>query len=348
MKQIYSIFCIFLLSFSLSAKILLNVDFNKHEEGPYSKAMLDEDWLNPSWESGDGRVSITADPSFNEKSLQVLYPELGVGPEMSGAQWPVKFEPQEELFVSYYILFPAGWDGVKGGKLPGLCGSECPCSTEVTGKNGFSARYMFRPDMKIVVNCYHMDQPGKDGEDFELDYTFERGTWYKLTQRIKLNSPGSKNGELQAWVDDAEVLAVDTLRYRDVDTVRIDQFYFSTFYGGSTPDWAPLSDQYIYYDEFKVFTDANVMIQHTTNMKPVSSKRIAVTYRRNGDVHFTLNGVQETTFKVLNNKGQCLRELKSKDATGFTLSSQALPTGAYIMQVITPQYVLYKAFTMVH
>lgn len=350
MKTIPSLLITVFLIFSAHAVKIVDVNFNNHSEGFYTDTMLGADWLNPSWSQGidKQRVSIVSNPSFNEKSLRVLYPELGVGPDMSGAQWPVKFDGYEELFSSYYLFFPNGWNGVKGGKLPGLCGAECPTGGEdVTGYNGFSARYMFRPSMKLVIYLYHMDKPGEYGEDFLLDFSFERNVWYKLTQRIKMNTPNLKDGEIQVWVDNQEVLNIDTLRFRAIDTVKIDQFYFSTFYGGSTPDWAPLSDQYIYYDEFSVYTDANVMIKNKLKQCTASGNMLHIACLKNGDIRFTLDRPELVTFQVLNLQGRCLRVFKPKDKPLITLSSQSLPTGAYIMQAVTPRQVLRKVFTLI-
>lgn len=334
----YSILYI-LLIFSLSAETILEVDFDDHDEGQYTKAMLDADWLNPSWNNGvdEGRVSIVTDPSYNAKSLQVLYPELGVGPSMGGAQWQVVYNEYEEVYASYYILFPNGWDGVKGGKLPGLCGEECPTGGEdVTGYNGFSARYMFRPNMKLVIYCYHMDKPGTYGEDFELDYTFEREVWYMLTQRIKLNTPGQKNGEIQVWVDYQEALFIDTLRFRAIDTVKIDKFYFSTFYGGSTPDWAPLSDQYIYYDEFRIYTEVSGISQKKQMSQSVP-----------GEALFFIPREDVVSIQLFDLHGRKVDAPVLKRENSNIYSVRSLSNGVYILNVRTSQGFIQKRLAII-
>ena len=42
--------------------------------------------------------------------------------------------------------------------------------------------------------------------------------------------------------------------YRKTEDIAINLFYFSTFYGGADPSWAPTSDQYIYFDNFRIST----------------------------------------------------------------------------------------------
>ncbi len=349
MKPITFIKIIFLLICSLSAEIILNINFNNHIQGLYTQEKLDEDWSDPSWDQGieEERVTVVSSPSFNEKSLQVLYPELGVGPAMGGAQWQATFKGFEELYASYYIMFPTGWDGVKGGKLPGLCGAECPTGGDsVTGYNGFSARYMFRPGMKLAIYCYHMDLSGEYGEDFELDFTFERNKWYKLTQRIKLNTPDRKDGEIQAWVDNQQVLSIDTLRFRAIDTIKIDKFYFSTFYGGSTPDWAPLKDEYIYYDEFKIFDDANVMIKPARSTSSANNT-FTINQMRTGEVLFYIPPSHNVSLQIVNLRGMIVAtpELYCRDI--YFCPRAVLRDGVYILQVKTPKKTDRKRFVVV-
>jgi hypothetical protein len=328
---------IYLFCISLYAETILTVNFNDHSDGQYTKEMLNSDWQTPSWNNGvdDGRAAIVSDPSYNQKSLEILYPALGVGPSMGGAQWQFKYDDYEEVYASYYIYFPKGWDGVKGGKLPGLCGEDCPTGgDDVTGYNGFSARYMFRPNMKLVIYCYHMDKPGTWGEDFELDHTFEREVWYKLTQRIKMNTPGVKDGEIQVWVDDLEALNIDTLRFRAVDTVKIDKFYFSTFYGGSSPDWAPLTDQHIYFDEFEIYTESNAIKNKNADLHYLINE-VKVVRSASGRICLAIPPIINGSFKLFDLNGrvvniQCLKSEKSDIYTIRNVSN-----GIYILSLRT-------------
>ena len=339
-----------LLSISfISAETILEVDFNNHTDGQYTKEMMNEDWQTPTWNNGvdDGRVSVVSDPAYNDKSIEVLYPELGVGPSMGGAQWQFRFNDFEEVYASYYIYFPRGWDGVKGGKLPGLCGEECPTGGDtVTGYNGFSARYMFRPNMKLVIYCYHVDKPGTWGEDFELDYTFERENWYKLTQRIKLNTPGQKNGEIQVWVNDQEALLIDTLRFRLIDTVKIDKFYFSTFYGGSSPDWAPLTDQYIYFDEFKIYTEAT-NFKNQVGKKIYGNSKIVIYRPATGEFWFHIPQKRVIAYSLYNLQGVKVGGSFIREESNGVYPIQRPGTGIYILKVMTPEGIFNHKLAMV-
>lgn len=265
---------IFLGVISLLLCSKVHLSFKDHDQGTYSQPQLDDDWNNgeesvlENWSQGisEGRVDIIGDEAMGNV-LRVLYPSGGVGPSEGGAQWRLELNGEsEEMYSGYFIKFPENFDSVLGGKLPGLCGGECPTGgNAVTGTNGFSARYMFRTDNKLVIYCYHMDQPSVYGEDFNLendeggDFEFIPGEWYFLKQRIKMNTVGEYNGEIEVWVNDIQRLLKTDLRFRSTTDVKVDKFYFSTFYGGSGSEWAPNKDEHILFNAFVVNEDGKNM-----------------------------------------------------------------------------------------
>src|SRR5205814_1298116 len=71
---------------------------------------------------------------------------------------------------------------------------------------------------------------------------------------VKMNTPGQHDGIVEGWLDGNLAYQNTQLRFRDVSTLGIDQFKFETFFGGSTSDFAPLTDEYAYYDDILVST----------------------------------------------------------------------------------------------
>src|SRR5690606_32845406 len=141
-------------------------------------------------------------------------------------------------------------DFVRGGKLPGLVGGSAPTGGErATGLNGFSARLMWRPGGAAVQYVYYPDQTGTWGDDLPYalggQRAFSPGRWHRVEHRVRLNTPGQRDGRLQAWFDGELALDAGELRFRDALGVRIDQAYFSTFFGGNDPSWAPTKDEHI-------------------------------------------------------------------------------------------------------
>jgi hypothetical protein len=241
------------------AEVVLKVDFDNRETGTYTREMVDSDWNNVAWAQGvdEGRFSIVeGDNAFENRTLAVYYPQGQYGPGDGGGQWLVLFDGHEELYLTYHLRFMPGFDPVLGGKLPGLVSSNIPSGgNPPDGDGGFTARYMWRSELRLVVYLYHLDQSGIYGDDLELNCEIEAGNWYQLTQRVRMNTPGANDGQLQVWVDGEEVLYRGDIRYRNSESISINAMYFSTFYGGNDSDWAPPKDEYIYMDDFLIYSD---------------------------------------------------------------------------------------------
>jgi len=254
---------------------ILHVDFNNWNQGLYTESEVDIDWNSPSWTNGvnDGRTSIITDlNAFDESSLSVDYPQGGVGPSQTGAQWQYETSiPYDDLYCSYRLMFREEFDFVKGGKIPGMAGgARNTGGNKPTGTDGWSARMMWRTNGQIVQYVYHPDQVDIYGEDMpwqinSKDQYFQPGIWYLVEHRVKMNTPGQHDGVLQTWLNGEINLDVQDLRWRDVDTFSIDCFYFSTFFGGSDATWAPTKDEKIDYDEFIIATSP---ITHQTGQDP--------------------------------------------------------------------------------
>lgn len=196
------------------------------------------------------------DGAYAGNSLRVHYPGGGVGPDQGGAQWQLVFPAgYDELYCAYRLRFAEGFDFVQGGKLPGLAGGVANTGGEKPdGTDGWSGRMMWREAGKIVQYTYHVDQPTNYGEDMPWDIGGERhfvpGQWHRVEHRIVMNTPGQNDGILEGWLDGELVLVREDLRFRDVDTFAVDLFYFSTFFGGSTVDWAASKPEFVDFDEF--------------------------------------------------------------------------------------------------
>lgn len=261
---------------SAHAVVIYENDFEDDPVGTYTTANLATDWNSPSGNDGvdEGRVSIADDAdAYGTKSLVVTYPE---GESNQGkSQWRLDLQGDyDELFLSYRIRFDEGFDFVRGGKLPGLCGGACNTGGDKpTGTDGWSARMMWRTDgsggsptnrvtANLVQYAYHPDQPTQFGEDLRWDdgspsvwKEFESDRWYHLQHRVVMNTPGSPDGIIQGWLDGEMVLDVQDIRFRDTDAFQIDTMYFSTFFGGSSAAWETTKEEQVYFDDFVVSTE---------------------------------------------------------------------------------------------
>ena len=267
-----------------AAQVIFSENFDRYTRTQsYTESDLDLDWNTPVWEDGvrEGRVEIvTGDKAYGGRgaSLAIHYPRGSVGPKQGGAQWKLDFAasqptpspPYRTVRLRYRLKFGEGFDFARGGKLPGLAGGTAPTGSKpADGRNGWTARLMWRTTFvddresstNIVQYFKHptsgFDEDGKqednlywnvDGVPVEL----ESGRWYNVTQLVKMNTPGLKNGRIKVWLNGTQVLNEKRLVMRTTNSLGIDLLYFSTFFGGSDSSWAPTNDEVIYFDEFEV------------------------------------------------------------------------------------------------
>lgn len=255
----------------LNGKTIFNCDFENEPLGTYTSDQMKAAWNNPTWENGlsEGRGEIVS--NYTGKCLRIFYPQGTVG---EGAKWEMDLgQLYDTLWVSYKLLFQEGFNFVRGGKLPGLGGGSTPTGGDTTtGSDGFSARIMWRlkntgdgEQGAVCQYVYHMDKPGTYGEDLYWAYPnhgwsstrryFIPGEWHEVKTRVIINSPGEFNGRITSWLDGD--LGLDSIiRFRDfgVTHFAVDKFLFSTFFGGSDSTWAPVKDEYIYFDDFLIST----------------------------------------------------------------------------------------------
>lgn len=239
---------------------LFRATFEAQTVGTYTEAMVAADFGSaPAWNDGldEGRASIVDESG---KFLRVTYPANLYGPGDAGVQFIIEFpEAYQELYFAYRVRFGAGFEFVKGGKLPGLVGGTSPtgCSPDPAG---FSARNMWRTGGAAVQYVYWPEQPNTCGDD--LGYTsgtalsFVPSTWHTVQHRVKMNTDGASDGVMQAWFDG--VLAIDDAarvwRVAASPYDGIDALYFSTFFGGGDASWAPTTAQTIDFDDLVVST----------------------------------------------------------------------------------------------
>lgn len=238
-----------------------------------------EDWKK-EWTSVGGKVdTVAADPGnkfepLNGKACRAL---LAAG-ELTAMNQTYQFrkhgaaEP-EEVYFRYYLRFGDDWrQTLDGGKMPGASGTYGRAGwggRKVDGRNGWSARGAFRlslPDGNPLAGkqpmgfyCYHADMPGTYGDIWVWGQGYrgflDNNRWYCVEQHVKLNTPGhgggpgARDGALRVWVDGRPAFEKTGLRFRDVDTLKIEQIWMNVYHGGTRP--SP-RDQHLYVDNVVV------------------------------------------------------------------------------------------------
>jgi hypothetical protein len=161
-------------------------------------------------------------------------------------------EPSEAHF-RYAIRLGPTWttDGGGGGKLPGFGGTYGIAGwggKPSNGTNGWSARGLFwdpladkaSGDTRLGFYVYHADMTGQYGSNWFWsgstlgpDGVLKRGKWYELEVYVKVNTPTENDGILRAWADGQQVFDKTDIRFRDVETLKLERVWFDIYYGGS-------------------------------------------------------------------------------------------------------------------
>jgi hypothetical protein len=240
------------------ADVLLFSDFESDGWGA--------DWTNGADSANIVPVSTDPDRQFEPwqgRALRVVVPagsNSGMGLEFKfGAE--VGAEP-EEIYFRYYLRFAEDWLPSDGGKLPGISGTYGVAGwggRPSDGTDGWSARGTYRTPVtagnpfaghtNIGNYVYHADMEGQYG-DVHLWIDDCRGVlaknrWYAVEQYLRMNTVGSADGVIRAWVDGRLAHEKTDWRFRTVDTLRIEQVWMNIYHGGTD---VPPADIHLYID----------------------------------------------------------------------------------------------------
>ena len=173
----------------------------------------------------------------------------------------------EEAYFRYYLRFADDWEQtVDGGKMPGFAGTYGVAGwggRPSDGTNGWSARGSFylsvTEDNPLAGTTplgnyvYHADMTGSYGdvwlwqEDYRGLLTDNR--WYCIEQYIKMNTPTVNDGVLRTWVDGRLAFEKTDLRFRNIETLKIEEVWMNVYHGGTAP--SP-HDQHLYIDNLVI------------------------------------------------------------------------------------------------
>ncbi len=236
-------------------------------DGPLSSCGLGNP--RPSW--GGENIAVVPDPTGgNQDVLRIFFAEDSCvcdANNKGGTNFKSKpFTASSALRLQYDIMFSDNFDFVRGGKLPGFYGGDGQCSGGHYNEC-FSTRFMWYKDGDGAIYAYipyetddwfcedeHVNCNFNYGHSFGrwTGLEFKPGQWQTLAQEITLNDPGQKNGKLALELDGTRWFEIEGLNFRDSGDLKIDTFYFSTFFGGNDMTWASPDDVYIYFKNFKV------------------------------------------------------------------------------------------------
>ncbi len=168
-------------------------------------------------------------------------------------------EQPESIGFRYYLRFGSDWDG-QHGKLPGFGGTYNRAGwggRRSDGKNGWSARGCFRMhderSVQLGTYCYHADMQGDYGDTWKWTLEdrglLELNRWYCIEQHLRLNTPGERDGVIQAWVDGELAFDKRNVRFRDTDDLKIERIWCNVYHGGKVP---AASEDHLFIDNLVI------------------------------------------------------------------------------------------------
>ncbi|OJT13028.1 hypothetical protein TRAPUB_10437 [Trametes pubescens] len=179
---------------------------------------------------------IPSPPDANSTFLQLLYPANSINPAQEpqgGADFyatPLDLSSAKNISMEYSVFFPADFDFVHGGKLPGVYGGHDGCSGGDDALECFSTRLMWRAkglgelylyapkDKQTAALCATPPQSVCDA-DWGLSiargaFTFTLGNWTHVRQTVTLNTPGMQDGGFALDVNGRRVIERCDVYYR--------------------------------------------------------------------------------------------------------------------------------------
>ncbi|KAI8999113.1 hypothetical protein BD414DRAFT_527118 [Trametes punicea] len=170
--------------------------------------------------------------------LQLFYPANSINPAQEpqgGADFyatPLDLSAARNVSLAYSVFFPADFDFVEAGKLPGIYGGHEGCSGGDDALECFSTRLMWREKGLGELYLYAPKDKQTDAlcatpprsvcdADYGLSigrgaFAFAPGNWTHVRQTVTLNTPGMQDGGFALDVNGVRVIERCDVYYRGV------------------------------------------------------------------------------------------------------------------------------------
>ncbi|KAF8161096.1 polysaccharide lyase family 14 protein [Crassisporium funariophilum] len=239
-------------------------------------------------QDGPGNLAFVSDPFPNKPPrgasnvvsptgpvLQVTYSEGSFSHDTGGAQLYTLWNATdgsnfETMLLTYELAFDAGFDWVKGGKLPGIRGgldsTGCSGGNKADGLECFSSRLMWRKNGSGEVYAYFptpnslcSDKNITCNSDFGISisrgaFGFVSGQWVRISMLVQLNDPPNvANGAISVYFNDILAVSQQNLQIRASNTVHANGLYLSTFFGGSDASWSTPVTTHTYFRNIQLW-----------------------------------------------------------------------------------------------
>jgi hypothetical protein len=239
-------------------------DFENNTLGTYDYDEWLKDWNYPDWANRQVPPTIeqNTDPENGSKVMRWHYPNGSLGPSEGGGQWFAELDKSyDELYFSFRMKLKPGFVWVLGGKIHGLIAEPFKGFEIPEWDEGAMVLLMWREN-KPTFYYYHQDQDHYYGNSEGWNYSLESGKWYTVTIRMVMNTlnenGGNNDGILEGFIDGKLVCQMGNMRFRNLESIKINVLEITSFFGGGDDNWRAQRDEWMDVDDFIAFnyTDA--------------------------------------------------------------------------------------------
>ncbi|ESO97123.1 hypothetical protein LOTGIDRAFT_143466, partial [Lottia gigantea] len=248
-----------------------------HKNDFSSRDPLDGFYSLPKGHFDEDSLSVVKDPAGGNGNVMKIFIEKGHYIKIRGhrgAQFYTNLvSPMDSMTLSYDVYFEKGMDFVIGGKLPGMYGGATNCTGGRHSDACLTTRFMWRQAGEGELYAY-MPPPEDQVKNFcdsnniicdpvygisvgNGTWSFKTGRWENIAQHIHLNKPGHKDGYAIIWYNGKKVYEIHNVNFRNHDNIKMQGLFFSVFFGGGQPIWAPTGDSNIYFKNFILSSHEN-------------------------------------------------------------------------------------------
>ncbi len=264
-----------------NSRLIFDQDFNQYngQNKLYTRSLVNNDFPRVGGRTSGGNIRGLSNefPQRNRVingELRAEYTKNDASGKTGGFVFDSSFDGVEEATLEYRVKFANDFVWATGGKLPGLGGASTSNGAQPAGctqnqgtiQNAFSTRLMWRSNTAhtqppyLIVYDYLPTRETRCGGNTRLgNLQLQRNKWYTVRQYLKLNTPGQRNGILEMYIDGKKLINLDNVVFRlsGKRNVRINSIVMHTYRGGNRKDdwWQSPQDDYVYFDDFKVWTN---------------------------------------------------------------------------------------------
>jgi hypothetical protein len=240
-------------------------DFENNTLGTYDYDEWLKDWNYPDWANRQVPPTIeqNTDPENGSKVMRWHYPEGSLGPSEGGGQWFAQLEKSyDELYFSFRMKLKPGFVWVMGGKIHGLIAEPFKGFEIPEWDEGAMVLLMWREN-RPTFYYYHQDQDHYYGNSEGWNFTLQSGKWYTITIRMVMNTIGENGGNndglMEGFVDGKLYCQMPNMRFRNLESIKIDVLEITSFFGGGDDNWRAQRDEWMDVDDFIAFNYTNAV-----------------------------------------------------------------------------------------